>query len=69
MTELHFIVSQKDGVWQYSSRGEIAGHFDSREEAISAAVQEARDSGTASAKVIVQDTSMQQETVWQLYES
>ena len=65
MTELHFIVSEKNGAWQYSSRGDITSHFGTREEAIAAAIKEARGIGAPEARVIVQDTNMQQQTVWQ----
>lgn len=65
MTELHFIVSEKNGVWQYSSRGDITSHFASRDEAIEAAIKEAKAIDRFEARVIVQDTNMQQQTVWQ----
>ena len=64
MTERHFIVSERDHVWQYSFRGSVAGPFKSREDAIDAAIEEAGQAGDPQIAVIVQDHDMQQETVW-----
>ena len=60
----HFIVSQRADVWLYSHRGDDAGPFKTREEAIEAAIQEATQAGDPATEVIVQDKDMQQETVW-----
>lgn len=64
MTERHFIVYERNNNWQYTYRGTIAASFKSRDEAVAAAIQEARETGDPNVTVIVQDHDMQQETVW-----
>jgi len=64
MSERHFIVYERDNSWQYTYRGSIAAPFKSRQDAIDAAIDEARKTGDANIEVIVQDHDMQQETVW-----
>ena len=64
MSEQHFIVTARDHAWQYSFRGSIAGPFKSRDEAIAAAIEDAKETGEGDVQVIVQDHDMQQETVW-----
>jgi hypothetical protein len=64
MTERHFIVTERDHAWMYSHRGDAAGPFKTREQAIEAAIAEATAMGDPAAQVIVQDHDMQQETVW-----
>jgi hypothetical protein len=63
-SESHFIVSQRDHAWVYSHRGDPAGPFRSRQDAIDAAIAEATLLGDPGAHVIVQDHDMQQEMVW-----
>ena len=65
MAAKHFLVSERDHAWGYSSGGDPAGPFKTRQEAIDAAIAEATLDGDPSAKVIVQDHDLQQETVWQ----
>jgi hypothetical protein len=64
MTERHFIVYERDNTWQYTYRGSIAAPFKSRQDAIDAAIAEARQANDTTIEVIVQDHDMQQETVW-----
>ena len=64
MSESHFIVYLRDGAWQHSNRGTTSAPFVNREAAISAAIEEARNSGDDGAEVIVQDPEMSAETVW-----
>jgi hypothetical protein len=64
MDERHFIVTERDHAWLYSYRGDPAGPFKTRQEAIAAAIAEATERGDRSAHVIVQDKDMQQEIVW-----
>jgi hypothetical protein len=67
MTELsegRFIVTQRDNAWSFSHRGDPAGPFKTRQEAIDAAIAEACNLGNPGAQVIVQDHDLTQETVW-----
>jgi hypothetical protein len=64
MTERHFIVYERNHTWQYTYRGSIAAPFKSRDEAVAAAIGEARDTGDPDVTVIVQDHDMQEEIVW-----
>jgi hypothetical protein len=64
MVTSHFIVSQRDHVWLYSYRGDEAGPFKTKEEAVEAAIGEATQRGDPNSEVIVLDRDMQQETVW-----
>ena len=64
MSESHFIVSLHNGSWQHSNRGSTSAPFKTREAAIEAAIEEARDSGDPEAEVIVQDPETSTETVW-----
>ncbi|SMQ62121.1 hypothetical protein SAMN06295905_0621 [Devosia lucknowensis] len=64
MSESHFLVYLRNGSWQHSNRGTTSAPFSSRETAIEAAIEEARQSGDASAEVIVQDSETSTETVW-----
>lgn len=63
-TPNHFIISYRDHSWLYSNRGDEAGPFRTREEAVEAAIAEAVQTGNPATKVIVQDHDLQQETVW-----
>lgn len=60
----HFIVYHRHATWQYTHRGSIAAPFNTRDEAISAAIAAARETRQRDAKVIVQDADKKQETVW-----
>lgn len=64
MSESHYIVRLRDGFWQHANRGTTAGPFKTRDAAIEAAIEEARNSGDPTAEVIVQDSETLAETVW-----
>ena len=64
MSESHFIVCLREGAWQHTNRGSTSAPFRTREDAIEAAIGEARSSGDESAEVIVQDPETSARTVW-----
>jgi hypothetical protein len=64
MSERHFIVYLRDAAWQFSYRGSITAPFKSREEAIEAAIAQAREENDPQIEVVVQDADMRSETVW-----
>lgn len=64
MSKSHFLVCKRDGAWLHTHRGTTSAPFTSREEAIEAAIGEARDSGDPDAEVIVQASETSTETVW-----
>jgi len=64
VTEHHYIVSNNNGVWQFSALGNTFSHFTSAEAAIDAAITAAREAGEPGAQVIVQETNKEQSTVW-----
>ncbi len=64
MAERHVIVYLRDGAWQFTFRGTVTAPFSSREEAIEAAIGEARALADPDIEVIVQDVDLTQETVW-----
>lgn len=65
MSEHHYIVSNHDGVWQFSALGKTHAHFASEQEAIDAAITTAKEDGDPGAQVIVQELNKEQATVWQ----
>lgn len=64
MAERHLIVYLRDNVWQFSVQGTVTAPFRSREDAVEAAIVEARQLGDPDIEVIVQDSDLTQETVW-----
>jgi hypothetical protein len=65
-TPSHFIVSMQDAAWQFSHRGTVTGPFPSKEEAIDAAVEEAKAitvDGDPS-EVIVENEDRTFESTW-----
>jgi len=64
MTNSHFVVSQRDSVWQFSFKGDMTGPFTSRDAAIAAAIAEAAAVGDDAVEVVVRDADMRTETVW-----
>jgi hypothetical protein len=64
MSESHYIVCLRDGSWQHNNRGNTSAPFTTREAAIEAAIEEARNSGDPDATVVVQDSETLSETVW-----
>jgi hypothetical protein len=65
----HFIVYHRDAAWQYTHKGSIAAPFDTRDQAIQAAIAEARETGRRDVRVIVQDADKTEETVWSATDS
>ena len=59
----HFAVSARDNVWLYGHKGDGAGPFQTRDEAIEAAISEAIQTGDIAAEAVVLDHDMQQESV------
>ncbi|WP_297111988.1 DUF2188 domain-containing protein [uncultured Devosia sp.] len=64
MSESHYIVCLRAGSWLHTNRGTTSAPFTSREAAIEAAIEEARNSGDPDAEVIVQASETSTETVW-----
>ncbi|KKB09335.1 DUF2188 domain-containing protein [Devosia chinhatensis] len=64
MSERHLIVYRRDNAWQFTFRGTVTAPFVTREDAIEAAIAEARQLSDPDMEVIVQDADMVQETVW-----
>lgn len=64
MTNSHFVVSQRDSVWQFSFKGDMTGPFTSRDAAIAAAIAEAGAVGGDDIEVLVRDADLRTETVW-----
>ena len=64
MSSPHFIVFHRDAAWQYTYRGSIRAPFSSREEAVAAAIDAARETGDPDVEVIVQNPETVEETVW-----
>ena len=60
----HFIVYERDHSWQFTHRGAITAPFKTRDDAIAAAIEEARATDHRETEVIVQDKDLQQETIW-----
>jgi hypothetical protein len=65
MSSNHFVVSQRDSVWQFSFRGEVTGPFTSKTDAIQAAILAAGKVGDTHVEVVVHDADLRVETVWQ----
>lgn len=64
MSERHFLVYLRDSSWQYSYKGSITAPFKTREEAIKAAIDAARESEDTDVEVLVQESDMRTEMVW-----
>ena len=62
MTINHFVVSERDSVWQFSFRGDVTAPFASRSAAIDAAIAEAGK--IADAEVVLRDGDVHSETIW-----
>lgn len=69
MSQHHLIVYRRDNAWQFTYRGTITAPFISREEAVAAAIIEARALADDDIKVVVQNTDMTEETVWRAGDS
>lgn len=64
MSQTHFLVYLRDASWQFSYRGSITAPFKTREEAIEAAIEAAREAEDPDVEVLVQDADMRTESVW-----
>jgi hypothetical protein len=64
MSSNHFVVSQRDSVWQFSFRGDVTGPFTSKDDAVNAAIVAAGEVGDAHVEVVVHDADLRVETVW-----
>ena len=64
MINNHFVISQRDSVWQFSFRGDVTGPFTSKAEAVKAAIEAAANIGGADVEVVVHDADVRAETVW-----
>jgi hypothetical protein len=64
MSSQHFVVAAQDRSWHYSFKGEITGPFASRQEAVDAAIAQARELAGIEIEVVVRDADMRSETVW-----
>ena len=64
MINNHFVISQRESVWQFSFRGDVTGPFTSKGDAIEAAIEAASKIGGADVEVVVHDADLRAETVW-----
>lgn len=64
MINNHFVISQRDSVWQFSFRGDVTGPFTSKANAVRAAIDAASKIGDADVEVVVRDANVKAETVW-----
>lgn len=64
MINNHFVISQRDSVWQFSFRGDVTGPFTSKADAVKAAIEVAANIGGADVEVVVHDADVRAETVW-----
>ncbi len=65
MSSSHFLVAAAAiSGWQFSHKGVITGPFESKEQAIKAAIAAAAESGDRDVEVLVQNADMKVETVW-----
>ena len=64
MINNHFVISQRDSVWQFSFRGDVTGPFTSKADAVKAAVGAASKIDDAEVEVVVHDADVRAETVW-----
>ncbi len=62
MTMNHFVVSERDSVWQFSFRGDVTAPFASRRAAIDAAIAQAGK--IADSEVVLRDGDVHSETIW-----
>ncbi len=65
MTSSHYLVAEAAiAGWQFSHKGDITGPFESKEQAIKAAIAAAAESKDPDVEVLVQNADMKVETVW-----
>lgn len=65
MSSNHFVVSQRDSVWQFSFRGDVTAPFTSKGDAVHAAIVAAGEISGTHVEVVVHDADLLVETVWQ----
>ena len=64
MINNHFVISQRESVWQFSFQGDVTGPFTSKRTAIAAAIQAASKIDSADVEVVVHDADLRAETIW-----
>jgi hypothetical protein len=64
MINNHFVISQRDNIWQFSFRGDVSGPFTSKSAAVAAAIATASKVGDTDVEVVVHDAELRAETVW-----
>jgi hypothetical protein len=64
MSSNHFVVSQRDSVWQFSFRGDVTAPFTSKDDAVQAAIAAAGKISDFKVEVVVHDADLLVETVW-----
>ena len=64
MCSNHFVVAAQDHAWHFSYKGAMTGPFNSRERAVSAAIEQATQEAEPSVEVLVRDENQNMETVW-----
>lgn len=64
MINNHFVISQRESVWQFSFRGDVTGPFTSKADAIDAAIDAASRFDGEAVEVVVHDADLRAETVW-----
>jgi hypothetical protein len=64
MSSQHFVVAAQDRAWHYSFKGAIVGPFESRQEAVAAAIEQASQLEDDDIEVVVRDADLKTETVW-----
>jgi hypothetical protein len=65
MSSSHYLVAAAAiSGWQFSHKGDITGPFESKEQAVEAAIAAAGEAEAPDVEVMVQDADMKLETVW-----
>ena len=64
MINNHFVISHRDNVWQFSFRGNVTGPFNSKDQAVSAAIDAAGRIEDADVEVVIYDVAQKPETIW-----
>ncbi len=64
MSNNHFVVSQRESVWQFSFRGDVTAPFTSKDNAVNAAIAQAAKVEDDEVEVVVHDADLRAETIW-----
>ncbi|MGB3339839.1 MAG: hypothetical protein WBA73_21885 [Devosia sp.] len=64
MINNHFVISQRESVWQFSFRGDVTGPFTNKDAAVNAAIEAASKLDGDNVEVVVHDADLRAETVW-----